>query len=1053
LIEITDERLTIISELLQSIREIKTLAWESYFLQRISEARQRELDTTWKKSLYSIANMVTMAVGPSITIALVLVIYAVVLGNTLTASVAFTTVSLLTILRFLIWRTPRAIVWAIQANASSQRISEFLALPENSNYITTSAIDDGDERIALENAEFRWLPADGVAIDVTGASAGGEMAAPFALRDINVSFVPGELNIIAGPTGSGKTSLLMALLGEMPRVHGTVHLPRHTIVTEFGTFSSNIAYVAQQAWIRNASVRDNILFGQPYEEIRYRRTLYACALENDIEKLAFGDYTHVGPRGVALTDSQKQRIALARAVYSPAHYVLLDDCLSALDVRTAKHIVDCALLGPLLQGRTRILVTNSVELCMNDAAFAVVLKDGRAVAQGPAVEVLPTAISIAPSSSGGTHSSAPKEGGAEASGIARSRSKEKQAAIEDAIYAELASSYTGATSSYHDEMLAKGDECAHGNSGILHCMAYVRFSGGYARWIAGILACLLAPALDVLQMYLLRMWADGTLAHVSSGVYTGAYGITIGFSLLVLLVFHLLFFSATWRASRNLHDSLISHVAGATPGVLDKTFVGHLLSQFSKDITAIDQELPESIVYFTLDSIGTPMYLIAVTILLPPYLIAVLVMVIAFSVLARRFLRTLRELKCVESTSKAPYMSLVSDALTGAVTIRAFSMEHWFAVESIACIDAMNRPIYLLAACNQWLASSMVWIASVAIAACCVLVIGFGHTTAAGIAGFALTYTLMFAESATWTVQDYGKMELAMSGMGRVAEHLHIKQERPAIIEDSRPPENWPQQGSVVIDQLTIRNAADQSPVLFDITLEVNPGEHVGIVGYAGAGKSTFPSAFLRFVEADGGRVVIDGIDISQIGLRDLRSRLTVISQESTLFSGTIRSNLDPLSLHDDATILAALRRCHLAEQGENEGGLHGSGLLDSPVVEGGINYSLEQRQLLVVARALLQGSRVIIVNETTTSMDSRLSSKAQEVIRNEFKHSTMLCIVNRLRTVFDYDRIMVLDAGRVIEYDTPLKLIRSKDSEFRKLCARAGKLEALTALISKEST
>ncbi|RKP08930.1 P-loop containing nucleoside triphosphate hydrolase protein, partial [Thamnocephalis sphaerospora] len=1038
LIKITDERLTIISEasigtpcirqMLQSIRMVKFFAWEPQFLQRISKVRQKELALAWKRMLYSTANMITVGGGPVLITVSVLFVYTIILGNTLTASVAFTTLSLLNMMRTIVWTLPQTIMWAVQANVSSGRIGEFLALPE----ITDQAVIDarsnaninGKERIALECAEFCWLPADTVAVNVTDDNANDNIATPFALRDIDIDFVPGELNVIAGQTGSGKTSLLMALLGEMPRVRGTVHLPRRrTITSELGTPGGNIAYVAQQAWLRNVSIRDNILFGQTYDEDRYRRVLHACALERDLEILDAGDRTQIGEKGITLSGGQKQRVALARAVYSPAQHIIMDDCLSAVDIHTAKHIVEHCLLGPLLQGRTRILVTHHVDLCMNDAAFGVILKEGRVIAKGPAAEVLPTDSALL------------------------SHAKGKQALADSNTTAELASLETAVVQLKHDGILTEEEDHAQGSVELKHYLAYFRASGGYKLWIIGALFCALAPVVDALQTYILRMWTDGTLKHASDGLYISVYSAAAALSLLMRLVSSIIMYIAALKSCRTLHDALTKRVSGATVRFFDKTPTGRVMNRFSKDIAAIDQELPDNIVYLAVDIFVTALSLPTVAVILPTYLIPVVVIAIVFMLAAVMYLRSSRELKRIESVSKSPYLSLATEILSGAVTIRAFNMEHWFNVENVTRIDTMNRPTYLLAMATLWLTSAMTWIGAFSILACCVLFLGFGGTVTAGTAGFVLTYTLSFAEAMAWTVMECSQLEVLMNCMERITEYLEIEQEPAAIVEDNRPPKSWPHHGKIHVDQLTVKYAEDQSPVLHDVTLDIKPGERVGIVGRTGAGKSTLSLTFFRFIEAASGRIVLDDVDISRIGLHDLRSRLTIIPQDPVLFSGTIRSNLDPVSEHDDAAIWAALRRCHLIGQDADEEKPPGLETLDSPVLEHGTNFSHGQRQLLAMARALLRESRVIIMDEATASVDFETDSKIQTTIREEFKQSTLLCIAHRLRTVIDYDRILVLDAGRVVEYDTPLALIQCEGGAFRSLCEGTGELDALVRL------
>ncbi|RKP04662.1 hypothetical protein THASP1DRAFT_33543, partial [Thamnocephalis sphaerospora] len=366
--DITEARLAAISELIRSIRAAKLFAWEEHFLARITAEREREMAANWNKLQLVTANIACMITGPLLTICISLGVYTTVFGHMLTASVAFTTVILLNMLRITLWRTPQVISWIRQANASSARIDHFLSAPVDISSSDIYGVDTfydadvGRERILLENATFQWDSTGGTSINFDTSSFGNAGQTNFTLQGLNVEFFTGELNVIAGPPGSGKTSLLMALLGDMPLVQGYVHLPRrHRVYDEFGIPHSNVAYVAQSPWLRSATVRENILFGQPYEETRYRQVLHACALERDIGSLQAGDYTLIGERGVSIPEGLQQRVALARAIYSSARHLLMDDFLSAMDGHTAKHIVERCLFGPLAHGRTRILVTRRVD--------------------------------------------------------------------------------------------------------------------------------------------------------------------------------------------------------------------------------------------------------------------------------------------------------------------------------------------------------------------------------------------------------------------------------------------------------------------------------------------------------------------------------------------------------------------------------------------------------------------------------------------------------------------------------------------------------------------
>ncbi|RKP05201.1 P-loop containing nucleoside triphosphate hydrolase protein [Thamnocephalis sphaerospora] len=368
-------------------------------------------------------------------------------------------------------------------------------------------------------------------------------------------------------------------------------------------------------------------------------------------------------------------------------------------------------------------------------------------------------------------------------------------------------------------------------------------------------------------------------------------------------------------------------------------------------------------------------------------------------------------------------------------------------VENTAHIDAMNRPWYLLLTANQWLFCRIDWVSAIATLGCCVILLLQRDVVSAGAAGFALVYALAFADNVGWAIRNFSRIEIVMNGIERIREYTEIEQEAPAIIEDSRPPVEWPQHGAIHVERLSVQYTPNASPTLQNLSLDVQPGERIGIVGRSGAGKSTLSAALFRFLEASSGRIIIDGIDISTIGLYDLRSRLAIIPQDPGLFSGTVRSNLDPFGENHDADIWDALRRCHLVEQDMWADHITNIKSLDMPVADHGSNFSHGQRQLLAMARALLRHSKVIIMDEATASIDFETDAKIQKTIRESFRDSTLLCIAHRLRTVIDCDRVLVLDAGRLVEYDKPSALILRRNGTFRRLCERSGEFDVLLSM------
>ncbi|RKP09575.1 P-loop containing nucleoside triphosphate hydrolase protein [Thamnocephalis sphaerospora] len=1029
----TDKRLSTTNE--ASIRIIKLFAWEPQFREKILGKREAELRQIWRR-LVGLVYFTIIGFGiPAVVTLVTFGAHTWVLGRPLTAPIAFTALSLLNLLREAMEQLPDMATWALQCRVSLRRIEKYLGQPEIERPSVEDLADHGhlieeQEAIGFVNASFRWTDNSDLAVDDVQQS---RVNVGFVLNNMNISFPFGELSVVAGPTGSGKTSILMALLGEMRCTSGKVLIPRRTNGDHFFSGSiDNVAYVAQQAWLQNLSIRDNILFGREYDAKRYRQVIRACALERDLEILDAGDQTEIGEKGVTLSGGQKQRVALARAVYSSAKHLLLDDCLSAVDAHTAKHIVEKCLLGPLLQGRTRILVTHHVELCLHHASLIVVMREGKVVGQGTPVEV--TAAGVLPESA--------------ISSTATSKQDDEEKPLEAQSDPEEES---GVKQTERPKgQLTEEEGRVQGKVDLRIYDTYIRASGGYGFWLFIIALYVLSQAVMVLQSNWLRIWAssyekDEETAAQSIGYYLGIYTVLGLLTMIVATGRNLITFQGSLRASRSLHQRLLDRVLNAKLRFFDVTPIGRLMNRFSKDMETIDQEVAPCLSFFLVAIVQTCGIIAVIIYVIPQFIFAGSFIAAVYILVAVFYVATSRELKRIESVSKSPLLTLFGETINGVATIRAFGMERRFFEDNTNRIDDVTRPFYLLWATNRWLS----WRTD-AVGAFVSFFTGFfvllnRNAIDAALAGFALSFALGFVDIVIWVVRMYGIVEMNMNSIERISEYLTIEQEPPAFIEDNRVAENWPDAGEIKVESLVIQYTPDHDPVVRDLSFNIQPGERVGIVGRTGAGKSTLAISFFRFVEATSGRIIIDNVDISQIGLHDLRSHLTIIPQDPILFNGTIRSNLDPFNMHSNETIWNALRRSHLIGEGdERPPGLESLG---AQVTENGSNFSQGQRQLLAMARALLSSNKLIIMDEATASVDFETDAKIQHTIREEFANATLLCIAHRLRTIIDYDKVLVMDAGRAVEFDSPYALIQKPSGLFRQLCERSGEFDTLVSL------
>jgi ABC-type multidrug transport system fused ATPase/permease subunit len=1112
----TDARIHATNEVLQNIRIIKYFAWEQRFQDIVNEKRKAELKSLRRRYiLWSCAATVWYGTPILITF-LSFFLYTVVEKKQLTPSIAFPALSMFSLLRVPLDQLADMVAHVQESKVSLDRVDKYLNEEETGKYDQLrDSSADRPSQIGLENATLTW----GTTTPTPQAASSSDSGADaFRLINVNVNFPVGRLSIIAGPTGSGKTSLLMALLGEMRLIEGRVHLPgglssraELPVDPETGLIDS-VAYCAQEAWLVNATVKENIIFASPYDEKRYRAVLKACALERDIEILDAGDQTLVGEKGISLSGGQKQRISLARAVYSSARHLLLDDCLSAVDSHTAKHIFRQALTGPLMLNRTCVLVTHNIALTVPQADHVVVLENGKVAAQGKPDNVASTGAL------GDEFFKSRPASRASSRGLSRVPSQHGDDAADENSAAANGNANGTADKANKDEKSHMTESKATGSIKWSTVIMYLRSMGSWYYWVVAISVFCMQQLGSVSTNIWIRQWANsyhtsklnaegdvGSYAaashlkpptfHVGSAskmstwgppqlgsrsfgpvtddgqvnvaYYLGVYALLgIGYILISLSREAVLFWGSL-HASWKIHDNLLRAVMHAKFRFFDSTPLGQLMNRFSKDVESVDQEVAPVAIGMLHSLASVIMIVILISVITPGFLIAGVFITLVYTALGAVYLNSSRDLKRLESVQRSPLYQQFGETLNGIVTIRAYGDGPRFIVDNHRRINAYNRPHIYLWASNRWLALRVDWTgALVSFFSATFVLINVGKIDA-GAAGLSLTYAVTFTENVLWLVRLYSEVQQNMNSVERVREYLEVEQEAPPVIPESRPEANWPTQGAVEFKGYSTRYRPDLDPVLKEVSFSVKPGEKVGIVGRTGAGKSSLALALFRGLEAEKGQIVIDGVNIGSIGLRDLREAITIVPQDPTLFTGTIRSNLDPFGLFSDEEIFTALRRVHLIGSGTSgtatpttsstaveANGMNGGTAsvadnknvfhnLDSLVSESGSNLSQGQRQLLCLARALLKKPRVLMMDEATASIDYATDAKIQETLR-ELQSSTIITIAHRLQTIIDYDKVLVLDHGRVIEFDHPWTLINKEDGLFRSMCDNSGNMEVL---------
>ncbi|XP_063562335.1 ATP-binding cassette sub-family C member 3 isoform X2 [Gorilla gorilla gorilla] len=1033
--KLKDSRIKLMSEILNGIKVLKLYAWEPSFLKQVEGIRQGELQLLRTAAYLHTTTTFTWMCSPFLVTLITLWVYVYVdPNNVLDAEKAFVSVSLFNILRLPLNMLPQLISNLTQASVSLKRIQQFLSQEElDPQSVERKTISPG-YAITIHSGTFTW------AQDL-----------PPTLHSLDIQVPKGALVAVVGPVGCGKSSLVSALLGEMEKLEGKVHM------------KGSVAYVPQQAWIQNCTLQENVLFGQALNPKRYQQTLEACALLSDLEMLPGGDQTEIGEKGINLSGGQRQRVSLARAVYSDADIFLLDDPLSAVDSHVAKHIFD-HVIGPegVLAGKTRVLVTHGISFLPQTDSI-IVLADGQVSEMGPYPALLQRNGSFA----NFLCNYAPDEdqGHLEDSWTASEGAEDKEALlIEDTLsnhtdltdndpvtyvvqkqfmrqLSALSSDGEGqgrpvprrhlgpsenveVTEAKADGALTQEEKAAIGTVELSVFWDYAK-AVGLCTTLAICLLYVGQSAAAVGANVWLSAWTNDAMADsrqnntsLRLGVYA-ALGILQG--LLVMLA-AMAMAAGGIQAARVLHQALLHNKIRSPQSFFDTTPSGRILNRFSKDIYVIDEVLAPVILMLLnsfFNAISTLVVIVAST---PLFTVVILPLAVLYTLVQRFYAATSRQLKRLESVSRSPIYSHFSETVTGASVIRAYNRSRDFEVISDTKVDANQRSCYPYIISNRWLSIGVEFVGNcVVLFAALFAVIGRSSLNP-GLVGLSVSYSLQVTFALNWMIRMMSDLESNIVAVERVKEYSKTETEAPWVVEGSRPPEGWPPRGEVEFRNYSVRYRPGLDLVLRDLSLHVHGGEKVGIVGRTGAGKSSMTLCLFRILEAAKGEIRIDGLNVADIGLHDLRSQLTIIPQDPILFSGTLRMNLDPFGSYSEEDIWRALELSHLHTFVSSQ-----PAGLDFQCSEGGENLSVGQRQLVCLARALLRKSRILVLDEATAAIDLETDNLIQATIRTQFDTCTVLTIAHRLNTIMDYTRVLVLDKGVVAEFDSPANLIAAR--------------------------
>uniref|UniRef100_A0A669C4E3 Canalicular multispecific organic anion transporter 2 n=1 Tax=Oreochromis niloticus TaxID=8128 RepID=A0A669C4E3_ORENI len=1041
-----DARIKLMNEILNGIKVLKLYAWENSFKQKVLAIRQKELIVLRKTAYLGALSTMAWTSAPFLVALTTFAVYVTVdKKNILDAETAFVSISLFNILRFPLNMLPQVISSLVQASVSLKRVQNFLSHdeldPDSVNRNNTST----EFAVTVVNGKFTW----------------GKDDAP-VLHNINVMVPQGSLLAVVGHVGCGKSSLISALLGDMEKVEGEVSV------------RGSVAYVPQQAWIQNATLRDNILFGNPYNEQKYNSVLEACALTPDLQVLPGGDMTEIGEKGINLSGGQRQRVSLARALYNDADVYLLDDPLSAVDAHVSKHIFD-NLIGPegALKGKTRILVTHGISF-LPQVDNIMVMVDGRVSEMGSYQDLLKQNGAFAEflrnyalediieeDEAGGTiieddelfpddalsnhtdmvdsepmineakrsfirqmsimsadgenpRSRSVRRHGCSQRKHSESQDKKKPREMEKLIQAETAETGQVKGKVYLEYVKAVGPLLS-----VVICFLY---------------GCQSAAAIGT-NIWLSEWTNDAVTNSTTENVQmrVGVYA-ALGFAQgILIMIASFTLAMGNIGAAKKLHVNLLTNKFHTPQSFFDTTPIGRIINRFSKDIYVIDEALPSTVLMFLgtfFVSLSTILVIVSST---PIFAVVIVPLAVIYVFVQRFYVATSRQLKRLESVSRSPIYSHFSETITGCSVIRAYGRHSAFVLMSDMKVDENQKSYYPGIVSNRWLGVRIEFIGN-----CIVLFAGLFAVTgkdslSPGLVGLSVSYALQVTMSLNWMVRMTSELENNIVAVERVKEYSETKTEAPWEVEDKKPPLEWPMQGNVEFNDYSVRYREGLDLVLKDITLKVKGGEKIGIVGRTGAGKSSMTLCLFRLLEAAGGEITIDNVKISEIGLHDLRSKLTIIPQEPVLFSGTLRMNLDPFEKYSDEEVWKALEHSHLHKFVSNQ-----AAKLDLECSEGGENLSVGQRQLVCLARALLRKTRILILDEATAAIDLETDDLIQSTIRTQFEDCTVFTIAHRLNTIMDYTRVLVLDKGRIAEFDTPTNLI-SKRGIFYGMAKDAG--------------
>ncbi|KAL7748549.1 hypothetical protein RI367_005960 [Sorochytrium milnesiophthora] len=1053
-----DSRLKLMDEVLNGIKVIKLYAWEKFFMKRIFDVREQELATLKSYGYLTATQGFFWNCTPFLVSFATFGVYTWSGTDPLTSEKAFVALSLFNLLQFPLSVFPNVISSTIEASVALNRIFKFLTAEEVDPKAVTrepapvySSSLQKQVVVTIKNGTFRW-----------------ERNGRVILNHINLDAWSGELVGVVGKVGSAKSSILSAILGDMYCDHASdVRI------------KGSVAFVSEDSWILNDTIRENIIFGHKFDAEFYEATIKACCLEADFAVLPGGDLCEVGERGVNLSGGQKKRINLARAVYARADIYLLDDPLSAVDAHVGKHIFE-QVFGRrgILKDRCRILVTHGV-YHLPKVDKIVYMKDGIVAEYGTYAQLMSngrdlhtlvseyglqdTASSPADDTAGSSAAPVPLTPRLRAASMA-------EIGVKNAAAHGLTSPQTEQQGLDVRRNIVSKEEVAVGSVSRQVYLLYARACSlsGFSLYFVFLV---FSHGASVGSSVWLKHWAkqnDDAHANDKPGMYLAVYGaFGLIYAILIIAQILVLWIVCAIRSARQLHASMLDKVIRSPMSFFDTQPIGRTLNRFSKarvlamitllletyspflqDQFTVDEVLPRSFYSYFRTLMNVVSIVIVVSVSTPGVMAIIVPIGILYYWTQLYYLATSRELKRLDSVSRSPVFSHFSETLGGVSIIRAFQQQKRFIAESNYRVDENQKAYFPSVSANRWLAIRLEFLGAFVVfgaALSCVLEVVYNGAIDASTVGLSVTYALSVTSSMNWMVRQYCEIETNIVSVERIKQYLDLETEAPSLTP-VRPSPAWPDKGTIEFDDYSTRYREGLDLVLRNLNISIRAREKVGIVGRTGSGKSSILLSLFRMIEPVHGRIVLDNMDITRIGLYDLRSRLTIIPQDPTIFAGTLRENLDPYEQHDDMAIWDVLASVRMKEHVSSL-----EGKLNARMQQGGTSFSLGQRQLICLARALLRRTKIIVLDEATAQIDVETDRIIQHTIREQFDSCTILTIAHRINTVIDNDRILVLSNGEVSEFDAPSTLLKDPNSLFYQLVEESGLRATVTEVEDAE--